>query len=152
MKRVLFVRHGSAGDRGQWAEDDRLRPLDRKGRRQAEGLVAQLSRIAPSGPVISSPYVRCVETVRPLAEARGVAVEEDDELAEGSGLRALETARRAADGASLCTHGDVMLELLDYLARHGVIHGDVRAEKASTWVVEFDGDRPVSAAHLPPPR
>jgi broad specificity phosphatase PhoE len=149
--RILFVRHGSAGDRDRWPGDDRLRPLDGKGRRQAKNLVAQLSQVAPSGPVISSPYARCVETVRPLAQARGVAVDEDEDIAEGTGLRALDIARRAGDGAALCTHGDVMEELLGYLARHGVIRGMARAEKASTWVVELDGDRPVSARHLSPP-
>lgn len=151
MKRILFVRHGSAGDRERWSGDDRLRPLDKKGYRQAQALVAQLRKVAPSGPVISSPYVRCVETVEPLAKARRVAVEQDEDLAEGTDLRALDIARRAGDGAALCTHGDVIEELLSYLGRHGVIKGMARAEKASTWVVELDGDRPVSAAHLPPP-
>ena len=43
--RLLVVRHASAGDRSRWKGDDRLRPLDRRGRRQAEGLVTVLDPI-----------------------------------------------------------------------------------------------------------
>ena len=39
----LLVRHASAGDADDWRGDDRLRPLDAKGRRQAEALVLLLS-------------------------------------------------------------------------------------------------------------
>ena len=40
---VLLVRHGDAGDRDRWQGDDRVRPLSPQGRRQALGLVEQLS-------------------------------------------------------------------------------------------------------------
>jgi 8-oxo-dGTP diphosphatase len=151
LKRVLFIRHGSAGDRNQWSGDDRRRPLDARGRRQAAALARELLELAPAGPVLSSPYVRCVETVQPLADARGVRVDEEPGLAEGTNLAALDVARRVGDGAALCTHGDVMDDLLGHLARHRVIKGMARAEKGSTWVVEFEGERVVGATYRPPP-
>jgi broad specificity phosphatase PhoE len=151
LKRVLFVRHGSAGDRKNWSGDDRRRRLDEKGRKQAAALAGRLLELAPVGSVLSSPYVRCVETVQPLADARGATVEEDDGLAEGSNLAALDIARRVGDGAALCTHGDVMDDLLGHLARHRIVRGVARAEKGSAWVLEFDGERVVSATYLPPP-
>ena len=40
---VLLVRHARAGDRDAWEDDDRLRPLDKKGWKQAEGLVGLLA-------------------------------------------------------------------------------------------------------------
>src|SRR3954453_420928 len=75
---VVLLRHGSAGDRDRWDGDDRLRPLDKKGRRQAEALRdALLARGVPRA--LSSPYVRCTETLAPL----GLDVEPDERLAEG---------------------------------------------------------------------
>jgi len=76
----VLVRHASAGDRHGWAGDDRLRPLDARGRRQAAQLV-ELLRPLDMRRVVSSPYVRCVETVEPLAAALGLPVERDDLLA-----------------------------------------------------------------------
>jgi len=43
VKPVILIRHASAGDRESWSGDDRLRPLDEKGWRQAEGLASALA-------------------------------------------------------------------------------------------------------------
>ncbi len=148
-RRLYLVRHASAGDRDKWAGDDDLRPLDKKGRRQAAGLVEQLA--GSSGPVISSPSVRCVQTVEPLAIARGMEIETTTDLAEGTGLKVLDVMRAAPDGAALCTHGDVLFDLLGVLHRQGVVPGSAQAQKGSTWVLGLDGDRVVEAGYLPPP-
>jgi hypothetical protein len=105
----VLVRHASAGDRADWQEDDRLRPLDARGRRQAAALVELLAPLEVHR-VVSSPYVRCVETVEPLAVALGLKVEQDHRLAEGAGRAALELLYE--DGFVGCTHGDVVEELL----------------------------------------
>lgn len=105
----VLVRHASAGDRRDWDGDDRLRPLDKRGRRQAEALVELLLPLGVRR-VVSSPYVRCVETVEPLAAALGVAVELDVRLAEGAGRAAVELLRE--DGVAACTHGDVVFDVL----------------------------------------
>jgi phosphohistidine phosphatase SixA len=137
---VLLVRHASAGKRKSWEGDDRLRPLDERGRRQAEGLVAALTRLRPTR-VLSSPYARCTQTVEPLAAALGLAVEGTEELAEGAGRERVLGLARGLEGATafLCTHGDVVQELL----------GDESA-KGSTWVLApaEDGLRPLE--YLPP--
>ena len=107
----VLVRHGSAGDRYEWAGDDRHRPLDKKGRRQAEKIAEALAQ-EDVRRVVSSPAVRCVQTVEPLAAAFGLEVELDDRLAEGGGG----SARALVDetGVVACTHGDVIYELLGY--------------------------------------
>jgi phosphohistidine phosphatase SixA len=116
---VYLVRHGRAGRRAEWVGDDRLRSLDEKGRRQAEGLVAQLAA-REFGWMLSSPYVRCVETVIPLAEARGLTVEPDDALAEGAGSRAaLDLLRRVNEPLVACVHGDLVEELLGQKLKKG---------------------------------
>jgi phosphohistidine phosphatase SixA len=105
----ILVRHASAGERRDWEGDDRLRPLDAKGRRQAEELVEQLAARSPRR-VVSSPYVRCVATVEPLAAELGLEVELDERLAEGAGRAAVELLRE--DGVVACTHGDVIVDVL----------------------------------------
>jgi phosphohistidine phosphatase SixA len=105
---ILLIRHASAGRRHEWDGDDRLRPLDERGRRQARALAAQLSPY-PIDRIVSSPYMRCVETVEPLALARGRAVEPRDELGEERQYRDarpfLESL--AGEDVAVCTHGGV---------------------------------------------
>jgi phosphohistidine phosphatase SixA len=105
----VLVRHASAGHRGDWDGDDRLRPLDASGRRQAAALVGLLGPLEVRR-VVSSPYVRCLQTVEPLAVALGLQVEQDHRLAEGAGRVALELVRE--DGVVACTHGDVVEDVL----------------------------------------
>jgi 8-oxo-dGTP diphosphatase len=117
--KVFLVRHATAGKRSKWQGDDRLRPLDERGRRQAEKLVEQL-RDARFDNILSSPYVRCVQTVEPLAEERGLPVETDEALAEGRGAEAaLALFRRTGSDLVACAHGDLVEELLGEKRRKG---------------------------------
>jgi phosphohistidine phosphatase SixA len=103
---VLLIRHASAGKRMQWEGDDRRRPLDERGRRQALGLVSLLADY-PLERILSSPYDRCVLTVEPLARSRGLAIEVREELAEerqaheGAAL----VARLLDTNTAVCCHG-----------------------------------------------
>jgi broad specificity phosphatase PhoE len=106
----VLVRHASAGHRLDWEHDDRLRPLDARGRRQSADLV-ELLRPLGVRRILSSPYVRCVQTVEPLAAALGLEVELDERLEEGKGGAAAELLRE--DGAVCCTHGDIVEALVD---------------------------------------
>jgi phosphohistidine phosphatase SixA len=150
---AYLVRHAKAGDREAWEGDDTLRPLSKPGRRQAEGLVGLLQ---PAGirRLVSSPAVRCVETLEPLGRALGVQVELDDALFEGTGPGpTMELILRAGgDTVALCTHGDVMEEVMEDVLASGVRPaGDVGFAKGSTWVLETDGSAVVAARYLPPP-
>ncbi len=136
---VLLVRHAKAGDRDTWDAPDDLRPLTAKGEVQAEGLVGALAGFDITR-VLSSPYLRCSQTVAPLAAARGLAVEPCDDLAEGEGRAGLALARRllGAQGYTvLCTHGDVAEEVLDGLG----VRRDGYTRKGSTWVLKEGGAR-----------
>ena len=116
---LLFVRHASAGKRASWDGDDLLRPLDKRGLRAAKLLPARLGRFDVTR-IVSSPYVRCVQTVEPLAAARGLEVEERAELAEGAAERAAALARDAyGESCVLCTHGDVLAALFDDATKKG---------------------------------
>src|SRR6202041_3605621 len=78
---VLIGRHGSAGSKSRFSGDDKLRPLDKKGRAQAEALVAQLSAFGPTD-VYAADRVRCHQTVEPLAEELGVTINNEPTLTE----------------------------------------------------------------------
>jgi 8-oxo-(d)GTP phosphatase len=124
---VLLVRHARAGDRDRWTADDRLRPLDERGRRQARAMVAPLAGWAVPR-LVSSPYVRCVQTLEPLSAHLGVPIEHDSAVAEGvSAEKARGLIGRLGPGpVVLCTHGDIMEALVG--------EGEPK-KKGSTWLL-----------------
>ena len=150
---VYLVRHAKAGDRESWLDDDRLRPLSGRGHLQARLLTEMLSD-ATFDRILSSPFVRCMESVVPIAGTRGLSVEPVDALAEGASLDdALALVRKhAVTGALLCTHGDVVPMLLDYYATAGV---DIASErewpKGCVWTLDTDNTGEVVRARYAPP-
>jgi phosphohistidine phosphatase SixA len=127
---LLVIRHARAGHRYDWSGDDRERPLDERGRRQADALVQELEDY-PLSRILSSPYDRCVQTVEPLAAERGLAIEQRDEFGE---------ERQHYDGVALvrsllpepvavCVHGGLS----------DAVFGE-RLKKGETLVVDERGD------------
>ncbi len=147
---LLVVRHANAGRRSAYKGDDHLRPLSPRGRARAQELVPLLSPYRPQR-ILSSPYVRCCETVQPLAEALGIPVESVDELAEANGDAAVRLMRRmAGESAVLCTHGDVATAMLDALVIDpGPSGGTVpKLQKGEVWVVNSTGSTLAVVEHL----
>ncbi|MDQ1519312.1 MAG: 8-oxo-(d)GTP phosphatase [Actinomycetota bacterium] len=151
---IYLVRHVKAGYRSRWKDDDRLRPVSKAGQRQARRLVDVLDGLRTER-ILSSPYVRSIESVAPLASVRGLAIELSEALAEEAPLDdALVLVRKHAhENAVLCSHGDVIPMLLEYFARRGVDLGpNPQCAKGSTWVLETDaGGEVVAARYFPPP-
>jgi broad specificity phosphatase PhoE len=149
---LYVVRHAHAGQRSAWTGDDRLRPLSERGHSQALGIASALAPPAP-GRILTSPARRCVQTVEPLADKLGLAVEEDDRLFEGAGRG--EVARlldEVADDAVLCSHGDVIPLALDLLVAQGLTpERDLVWQKASVWIAERSGGGWGTGRYLPPP-
>jgi 8-oxo-dGTP diphosphatase len=145
-----LVRHAKAGSRERWTAPDRDRPLTAAGKIQA---VALASLLGPSTrAVISSPYVRCVETVAPLAAALGLHVEEDDRLAEGADPAWAMAELASVAGSVLCTHGDIMASIVTSLAdAHVPMAGGMQWAKAGSWAFDIAGGRIVKGRYLPPP-
>lgn len=140
LRRVYFIRHARALDREQWHHADELRPLTEIGYRQADGL-ARILRRARIERVASSRAFRCVDTVWPLANALGVEISRHDALFEGStAADALALMRRMRGRrVALCTHGDVMQDVLESLDDEGVdLDGGLRLAKGAYWVFDLD--------------
>ena len=151
---VLLVRHAHALARSDWDGDDDERTLSVKGSQQARALVAILSGFAPTL-IRSSPSVRCLDTVRPLAESTGVELAVEKRLAEGSGASAADLVRELTAGAAvLCSHGDVIPDVLAAISRVDELGLDrqPRSEKGSVWILEGDGTRVTTARYIRPPK
>ena len=151
---VFLVRHAKAGNRDKWEAPDELRPLTKPGRAQAKALVELLGERRPAL-LASSPYVRCVETLEPLAERSGLPVQHAHELAEGASAgEALGVLAAAATfgPAVTCTHGDVQQAVVESLAESGAsLTHPLRFAKGSTWELAFEGGRFTGGRYLPPP-
>jgi len=152
VERVYLVRHAKAGSRSKWDQDDRLRPLSKRGVRQARKIAKALADVSVAE-VVSSPYVRCVDTVEPLAAACGLPVISDEALAEGADVEScMALLKRSLDGAVLCSHGDVIPAAIETLAADGLrIAGPAGWRKGSTWILERENGRFVRARYVPPP-
>jgi len=150
--KVFLVRHAKAGDREKWNQPDHLRPLTEPGREQADALVDQLADFAIER-VVSSRYVRCVQTVEPLAAARGVTVELDEALVEGALLEDTLALIGGLDRpAALCTHGDVLQWVVGHLGSNGVRGADPSlGKKGSTWVLDVVDGEVTAGTYLEPP-
>ncbi len=150
---MLLIRHAHAHSRKDWVGDDHLRPLSPRGERQAEGLTELVDSYAPQR-VISSPFARCLATVGPLAALLSLRVEPAEELAEGNGLAAVALVRALADDkVALCTHGDVIPEVLVALAdedRLDLGHRP-RQAKGSVWVLDANGGHFTRATYIAAP-
>lgn len=117
---MIVIRHASAGDRSEWKGDDRRRPLDKRGRKQAKRLVEKLADFEIER-ILSSPYDRCVQTVEPLARARGLEIELREELGEERQVpEGVELARSLkGQPVALSVHGGLSEQLVGQHLKKG---------------------------------
>ncbi len=151
---IRMVRHAVAGERSKWKKKDHERPLTKKGYREARA-IADLLADASIDRVVSSPYVRCAQTLEPLASTLGLELELDPRLGEGPGNRpGIEVlAELVGHNAVVCSHGGVIQAALRDLKEAGMtVRGPMYASKASIWEIQVEAGRFTSARYLPPPR
>ncbi|GGK77119.1 NUDIX hydrolase [Ornithinimicrobium pekingense] len=128
---LLVVRHAHAVPRGAWGRTDPARPLSDAGRRRVRHLVPILQAYAPRR-VLTSPAVRCVDTVEPYTRAQQLELvtkkglsEEGFEASPGKAGKHLAAVLEAAEPAALCTHGPVLPPMV--AALHGRAGRDLPA-------------------------
>jgi 8-oxo-dGTP diphosphatase len=149
---LFLVRHGAAGERSTWEGDDEARPLTNKGLQQAAGLVTLLKDREIEA-ILTSPYLRCMQTVEPLAETLGLKVVSHPALAEGQGGKETRDLIRqlAGTNAVLCSHGDVIPSAIDWMVRQGLaLRSPFDCKKGSVWEVEIRGGEFHKARYNPP--
>lgn len=105
----VLVRHAHAAAKRLWTGPDDERPLSRRGEDQARELVGLLAGLGVTR-LLSSPALRCRQTLQPASEELWVPVEPIPTLAvdvtEQELLDLL--ASDDAEGAALCTHGETL--------------------------------------------
>lgn len=157
--RILYVRHARAHDRNKWSGDDNLRPLDKKGRRQSEMLVPLLSAFAPER-IYSAIPERCQHTVAPLADEMGCEVVVDKQFGDDAWIADMVGAKHAfkdvieAGGTSVvCAQGGIIPGMIAWLSAQGTlpIDEEIRAKKASVWVLTFHDGKLIGADYIPSP-
>ena len=148
---LFLVRHADAGSRKAWTGDDCTRPLSPLGLQQASGIRTAFSA-EPVTRIFSSPAVRCIQTIEPLADALGLEIEVSDALFEGSRVTdAISFVESVDETAVLSSHGDVIPEMLRGLISRGMnLVDDFRWAKGSAWVISRDGDKFTEARYVPP--
>lgn len=157
-KTILIVRHGTAGSKSRYKGDDRLRPLDRRGRAQAEALVGQLLAFG-ADTLYAADRTRCRQTIEPLAQVLGVGITDEPLLTEEAYADDRKAARHrvleiaAAVGTPvICTQGKVIPDLIDWWChRDGIRPDKSRNRKGSTWVLSSWQGRLVAADHIGSP-
>jgi 8-oxo-dGTP diphosphatase len=156
---LLIVRHGTAGTKSRYKGDDQKRPLDKKGRGQAESLVGQLLAFGATE-LYAAPRTRCHQTLEPLAEELGVTIEDVLTLTEEAyaddrqaGRRSIKKIFEASDGTPvMCTQGKVIPDFIEWwCARDGVRPAKSRNLKGSTWVLSIFDGKLIAADHIASP-
>ncbi|SCL29909.1 8-oxo-dGTP diphosphatase [Micromonospora nigra] len=156
---VALVRHAQAGRRGTWTGPDRARPLDARGRSQAEGLAPLVALLRPTRLLSASPR-RCVQTLDPVAALLDLPIEVNGDLDEPlpgqqAEERALAAAARlvvlaaAGDPAVVCSQGKVIPGALAHLT--GGPHeaaDDFVTPKGGGWLLAFAGEHLLAADRL----
>jgi len=150
---IYLVRHAKSVNRAEWTGADDERPLTKGGRRQADALGDRLAPFSIAR-VVSSPHVRCVQTIAPLAKQRGLPLEPSESIVEGSDADDVldYLAALATQPTVVCSHGDVIGDVLTRLVEQGLaVESDLRWEKGSTWDLDYDGDSFLYGRYLAPP-
>jgi 8-oxo-(d)GTP phosphatase len=131
---LILLRHARALPRSEWSSDDGDRPLDQAGTADAATLARLLACFAPVAQVVTSPAVRCVDTVRPYADRSGSMVRAEPALAptatQGAGADSYSLVSALVAGESpaiVCGHRENLPALLDVALSVG---GAVAPERA----------------------
>jgi 8-oxo-dGTP diphosphatase len=122
---LILLRHGKAMDRKDWSKKDSLRPLASRGRSQARKLMPMLDAYGVTQ-LVTSTSTRCVSTLLPYAQSKGLSLEQHAQLTEEEGAddprgvrRTVQAVRQVAlssgEPTVICLHRPVLPHILDAL-------------------------------------
>ncbi|WP_043440530.1 NUDIX hydrolase [Arthrobacter sp. L77] len=121
---LIVVRHAKAKPRSSWSRAEGERPLAATGRRQATAVSRLLQAWTPER-VVSSPWVRCVQTISPYVKQRSAKLKLLDALTEHDAKRkpartkaVIERLLDKRRPVAICTHRPVLPLVLSVLRGH----------------------------------
>ena len=153
---TLLIRHAHAGKRKDFAGNDALRPIDDRGRAEAETIGVAAALFAPHRLIAATP-LRCRQTLEPLARTLGLPIVTDGAFAEPAEPEEIPARVKAAaarltelrDGVrtAVCSQGKVIPDLLALL--DGAPDATpYKTPKGDGWVLSWSGDRLAALSRL----
>ncbi|MEI6870011.1 MAG: phosphoglycerate mutase family protein, partial [Actinomycetota bacterium] len=138
----IILRHTKALERGDWDEPDSQRTLNEVGFDQAQLLIKHLEPFAIDE-VYTSDYTRCVQTVTPLAHARGLSITSvpslNEETFEADPMRAVAFAnalKQDEKNILICSHNPVIPTMLRGILNTKLKNKDlIKLEPGDAWIV-----------------
>ncbi|MFM7030772.1 MAG: NUDIX hydrolase [Micrococcales bacterium] len=131
-KPFVLLRHAKATPRTDWKGPDGKRPLLPAGLAQAQALVPLIAAFGVKR-IVTSPWVRCLTTVQPYAEARKLPIIERLALSEhGNANGPARTAKvvekliETVQPSVLCSHRPSLPTIIDALAKYGDAGQEIR--------------------------
>ena len=115
MGRIYLVREADAGGRQSWPGPDRLRPLTSRGWHQAHELARRLDGVAIER-IVASPWLRCQQTVLPMAEMRDLPIGSEAVLGQIASVdKALALIAEAEQVTAFCSHPELLYAVIERL-------------------------------------
>lgn len=137
--KLYFLRHGLAGDRGDWHGDDALRPLTQEGVKKMEREAKTIAALdLEIDRIVTSPLVRAVQTARIVAGELGLrdVLDEDQNLGldfDSARLRNVIEKHRKAEALMLVGHEPSMSRTIGQIGG-----GRVELKKGALACMEVD--------------
>ena len=156
---MLVVRHAWAGVARDFDGDDRDRPLDECGVKQAAALRDVLG-VFGAEKLHAADRARCIRTLHPLANALGATIRVEPTLSEeafaadpdAAYKRLRRIGRKQRSVHAVCSQGSVIPPVLSRWANEdGVVLPPSQNLKGSVWVLTMADDTLVAADHIPSP-
>ena len=139
---LIILRHTKALERGDWDDDDSKRTLDERGFAQSEKLIQHLEPFG-IGEIYSSDYIRCVQTVTPLAQSRGLKITEIPNLNEANfefdperAISFANAVKQDEKNILICSHNPVIPTMLRGILNTKLKNKDlIKLEPGDAWIV-----------------
>lgn len=139
---LIILRHTKALERGDWDEADSQRTLNELGLDQAQQLIKQLEPFAIEE-IYTSDYMRCVQTVTPLAHSRGLSItqvpslnEENFEVDPSRSVTFVNALKQDEKNILICSHNPVIPTMLRGILNTKLKNKDlIKLEPGDAWIV-----------------
>lgn len=139
---LIILRHTKALERGDWDEPDSQRTLDEVGFDQAQLLIKHLEPFAIDE-IYTSDFTRCVQTVTPLAHARGLSITSvpslNEETFHEDPTRAVSFAnalKQDEKNILICSHNPVIPTMVRGILNTKLKNKDlIKLEPGDAWIV-----------------
>lgn len=139
---LIILRHTKALERGDWDDEDSKRTLDERGIQQSQQLISHLKPFAINE-IYTSNYTRCVQTVTPLGQSRGLSITEipnlNEEMFRLDPERSISFANAVKQDEKnilICSHNPVIPTMLRGILNTKLKNKDlIKLEPGDAWVV-----------------